>query len=128
MNRAKSLLAVVALVEGATGLALMVAPVIVGQLLFGSDLDGAGVIVARVAGIVLFSFALTCGVAGRGGQPKAGLIGMLAYNLMVGAYFVFVGLAGAQVGVLLWPAAVLHVVVAAILVATLRNSQSEHST
>jgi hypothetical protein len=40
---------------------------------------------------------------------------MLVYNLLVTLYFVYLGLGGKWVGVLLWPAAAAHAVLAVLL-------------
>ena len=48
---AKWLLPVEAVIEGATGLALIIYPQAVSRLLLGADLPGAGIAVGRVAGI-----------------------------------------------------------------------------
>jgi ABC-type transporter Mla subunit MlaD len=45
------LLAVEAVIEGATGLALTIYPQAVSNLLLGADLAGAGIAVGRVAGV-----------------------------------------------------------------------------
>jgi len=47
----KKLLALAAVAEAVTGLALIVAPSLVGRLLLGAELSGVAVPVARVLGI-----------------------------------------------------------------------------
>jgi hypothetical protein len=120
MSQPTALLTIAALVEGATGIALMLVPGLVVRLLFASELDGTGLNVARIAGMVLFAFALTCWVAARNGEPKAITVGMLVYNLLVGAYFVTFGARAPDIGPLLWLVAVFHVVFAALLALVLR--------
>lgn len=90
-----------ALGEGATGLALLLVPALVGELLFGSALTGMAIPVARVAGIALISLALAC-------WRSSPLAGMLAYSIAVTFYLAAIGLAGDFTGVLLWPAIALH--------------------
>ena len=46
--------------EAATGLALLIIPSLVGQLLLGEDLTGVAVPVARVAGIALIALGIAC--------------------------------------------------------------------
>jgi len=94
--------------EGATGLALLIVPSLVGHLLLGAELTGVAVIVARVAGIALVSLSVAC-------WPGTPLIGMLTYSAAVTLYLAYVGIAGGSSGVLLWPAVVLHVVLTALL-------------
>ena len=43
---------------------------------------------------------------------------MLAYNALAAAYFVVLGIGGEFVGVLLWPAAIVHAVLAVLLART----------
>jgi hypothetical protein len=101
-------------------------PALVVRLLFASALEGTGVIVARIAGIELVCMALACGVGARIGEPGAILVGMVAYNLLVGAYLVFVGLEVSTVAPLLWPVAIVHFVFAAFLVGASRHQASEN--
>ena len=46
--------------EGATGLALLIVPSLVGQLLLGEHLAGVAIPVARVAGIALIALGIAC--------------------------------------------------------------------
>ena len=56
----KSALAFAAIGEAATGLALLIAPSLVGQLLLGEQLSGVAMPVARVAGIALIALGIAC--------------------------------------------------------------------
>ena len=94
--------------EAATGLALLLAPSLVGQLLLGTELTGIAVTVARVAGIALIGLGLAC-------WPGKALIGMLTYSAAVTLYLAYVGIAGGSAGMLLWPAVVLHAILTALL-------------
>jgi hypothetical protein len=61
--------------ETGTGLALLIVPSLVGQLLLGEQL--AGVIpVARVAGIALIAFGIAC-------WPGPPLVGTLTYSAVL---------------------------------------------
>ncbi len=90
-----------AVAEAATGLALVVAPAFVVHLLLGSEVAGAGGLVARVAGIALVGLGIACWP----GPPR---LGMLIYSGAVAVYLAYLGLTGAASGVLLWPAVFLH--------------------
>jgi len=110
MDAAKRLLAMAALAEAAMGLALLGAPTIVVRLLLGpDDLAGVAVVIARVTGIALIGLGLSCW------PGSSALAGMLAYSGILTLYLALVGLGGASVGVLLWPAVVLHAVLTALL-------------
>jgi hypothetical protein len=104
----KRVLPVAAVCEALTGLALLVSPPIVVRLLFGADLTGVAIPVARVAGIALIALGVACWP----GPPR---VGMLAYSAVVTLYLASVGFAGGLTGILLWPAVVLHVILTALL-------------
>jgi hypothetical protein len=94
--------------EAATGVALLMAPSRVGQWLFGVELTGVALTVARVTGIALIALGVAC-------WPGTPLVGMLTYSAAVTLYLAYVGVAGGLTGVLLWPAVVLHVILTARL-------------
>ena len=104
----KGLLALAAVGEAATGVALLIAPALVGRLLLGAELTGDGAAVARVAGIALIALAIAC-------WPGTPLLGMLVYSAAVAVWLAYLGLSGAASGLLLWPAIVLHLVLSALL-------------
>jgi len=94
--------------EAATGVALLIEPSLVGQLLFGAELTGIAMTVARVTGIALIALGVAC-------WPGTPLTGMLTYSAAVTLYLAYVGFAGGLTGILLWPAVVLHVILTALL-------------
>jgi hypothetical protein len=102
------ILAVAAVGEIATGIALLIAPPLVGQLLLGAELGGVAATVARVAGIALVALGVAC-------WPGTPLVGMLTYGAAVTLYLAYVGLAGGATGPLLWPAVVLHAILTVLL-------------
>jgi hypothetical protein len=112
-------LALAAVGEIATGLALLVVPSLVGQLLLGEQLAGVAIPVARVAGIALIGLGIAC-------WPGSPLIGMLVYSTAVALYLAFVGFAGGAGGLLLWPAVVLHLVLAAFLIREATRGKEPH--
>jgi hypothetical protein len=94
--------------EIATGLALLIVPSLVGQLLLGEELTGVAIPVARVAGIALIALGIAC-------WPGPSLVGMLIYSAVVTLYLAYLGFAGGLTGVLLWPAVALHLVLSILL-------------
>ena len=94
--------------EAATGVALLIVPSLVGQLLFGAELTGMATTVARVPGIALIALGVAC-------WPGMPLLGMLIYSTVITLYFLYLGLYGEGVGVLLWPATVLHGILTILL-------------
>ncbi|WP_246669462.1 MULTISPECIES: hypothetical protein [unclassified Bradyrhizobium] len=77
----KSALAFAAIGEAATGLALLIAPSLVGQLLLGEQLSGVATPVARVAGMALIALGIACWP----GWPP--ILSMLIYSALVTLYF-----------------------------------------
>jgi hypothetical protein len=104
----KKVLIFAAVAETVTGLALLIAPSLIGQLLFGHEFTGVTVPAARVTGIALIGLGLAC-------WPGPPLVGMLTYSEAVTLYLAYVGLAGGFTGVFLWPAVALHAVLSIFL-------------
>jgi hypothetical protein len=104
----KKVLIFAAVGEAATGSALLIVPSLVGQLLFGEELIGVAIPVARVTGIALIALGVVCWQ----GSPQ---VGMLTYSTVVMLYLSYIGFAGGWTGVLLWPVVVLHVILTALL-------------
>jgi hypothetical protein len=104
----KKVLILAAFGEAATGLALLIVPSLVGQLLLGEKLTGVAIPVARVAGIALVALGIAC-------WPGPPLVGMMTYSAVVTLYLAYLGFAGGLAGVLLWPAVALHLVLSILL-------------
>ncbi len=104
----KKALVLAAVGEAATGLALLVAPSLVGQLLLGEQLTGGAIPVTRVAGIALIALSVAC-------WPGPPVAGMLIYVATVALYLAYGGIVGSLAGILLWPAIALHAVLTALL-------------
>ena len=97
-----------AVFEAATGLALLIVPLLVGRLLLGAELTDA-IPVARVAGIALIALAVCCW------PGSTALCGMLTYGVLATLYLACLGVNGQWVGPLLWPAVVLHAILTILL-------------
>ena len=104
----KSALTFAAIGEALTGLALLIAPSLVSQLLLGEQLAGVAVPIARVAGMALIALGIAC-------WPGPPLVGMLIYSGAVTLYLAYLGFAGDFSGVVLWPAVTLHAVLSILL-------------
>lgn len=105
--------------EVATGLALLIVPSLVGQLLLGVELAGIAATVARVAGVALIGLGIACWP----GPPR---VGMLIYSVAVALYLAYIGVSSALTGMLLWPAVVLHAIIAALLIrASISNKRPQ---
>ena len=118
---ANRLLKLTAIIEATTGLALMIIPSLVARLLFGAELTGVSVPVARVTGIALVGLGIAC-------WPNwTALCGMLTYGMLVTVYLTYLGIRGEWVGFLLWPAVVLHGVLTLLLARAWRKPRSQTS-
>jgi hypothetical protein len=104
----KNVLIIAAIFEAGTGVALLIVPSLAGQLLFGEQLAGVAIPVARVAGIALIALGIAC-------WPGPPLVGLLTYNASVTSYLAYLGFAGGLTGVMLWPAVILHLILTALL-------------
>ena len=104
-----------AVIEVATGLALLAVPSFVGQLLLGHELSGIAIPVARVAGIALIALGLACWPGRDEGNLSRALRAMLFYNPLVALYLAYLGIGGQGTGPLLWPAVGLHTLIAIFL-------------
>ena len=79
-----------------------------GQLLFGEELAGVAIPVARVTGIALIALGVAC-------WPGPPLVGTSSYRAMVTLYLAYLGLAGGLTGIFLWPAVALHAILSVFL-------------
>jgi hypothetical protein len=101
--------------EVLTGLGLIVVPSLLARLLVGSDLNAAGEATGRISGLVMLCLAAGCWPrAGESGCHQA-LVPLIALSWLAAAFLVVTGVIGANVGLLLWPAAALHLILAVLL-------------
>ena len=113
----KSVLSFAAVAEAATGMALLIAPALVGRMLLGEELAGVAIPVARVAGIALIALGIAC-------WPGPPLVGMSTYGAAVTLYLAYLGIFSGFSGVLLWPAVALHALLTALLIWAKANTRS----
>ena len=125
----KTLLAVEAFIEGGTGLVLVAFPSLVATLLLGSPLDAPGALtVARVAGVALLAVVVACWLARHDGHGRAarGVVGAMAlYNAGVLAVLGHACLVLGLSGIALWPAVLVHAVMAAWCLKSLDRSTAK---
>jgi len=119
----KSLLIVTALVEAGTGIALLIAPSVIVELLLGAGLESLqSLVLGRVAGAALISIGVTCWLAGKGesAAQKVLVTGLLVYNVAVPVLLIYAAIASGMLGIALWPASILHLTLAIWCVVCLR--------
>src|SRR5216110_385920 len=123
----KRFLILTAIIEAATGLALLALPSFVVRLLLGAEISGASMPLGRVAGAALLALGVACWLARDDTQSRAArglVVAMLMYNLIATAVLAFAGIGLGLHGVALWPAVVLHAVMAIWCIVCLRRSPS----
>lgn len=126
------LLIVTAVVELATGAALLMAPSLTAELMLGAGLGSpVAVMVGRVAGAALVSIGLSCWLerdCSRNG-PRTGLvIGLLAYNVLIPVLLTYAAVVENVSGVAFWPGIGLHSVLSIWCVASLRSGDPKVRT
>jgi hypothetical protein len=108
----RALLIATAIVETATGAALLLVPALVVSLLLGATLDGSAVsILARVLGAALVALGLVSWLArddARSPAARGLVVGLLFYNTAVLTLLSFAGFGPELRGVALWPAVAPH--------------------
>ena len=102
-------LTIAAVLEVATGVALLIVPSLVGRLLFGEEFTGIVISVARVLGIALLALGVCCW------PGSTALCGMLTYSTLATLYLLYLAVRGEWVGPLLWPVVVIHALLTALL-------------
>src|SRR6476469_8458143 len=98
-----------AVLEAATGVALLIVPSLVGRLLFGEEFTGIVIPVARVLGIALLALGVSCW------PGSSALCGMLTYSALATLYLLYLAIRGEWVGPLLWPVVALHGILTVLL-------------
>jgi hypothetical protein len=105
----KKVLTIAAVVEAATGLALIIVPSLIGRLLFGTEFTGVANPAARVTGIALLALGVGCW------PGSTAFCGMLTYSALVTLYLLSLAIRGEWVGPLLWPVVVIHALLTVLL-------------
>jgi hypothetical protein len=116
----KKVLILSAVSEAALGLVLLVYPPIVVRLFLDAEIAGTGIVMGRLAGIALIALGVACW---PGSATAQALWGMLTYSALATLYMAYLGIGGEWVGVLLWPATVIHAILTTLLVRAWLNNQ-----
>jgi len=120
----KKILTFASIVESATGFALMIDPRFVVGLLVGPNLPDQDIPMGRLPGIAILALGLACWPSGSHAESRSPAFrGMLVYNVLIALFLVYLFKVGHLGGTLLWPAVVLHAMVAVLLIWTSRTSR-----
>ena len=105
-----------AIVETATGVALMIAPAVVSALLVRAEISGLALLLGRCMGVSLVALGLACWPEQQRAQPgPAALRAVFTYNALIALLLGYVGTVLQLGGPLLWPAVTLHGAVVLLL-------------
>jgi len=115
MTIGQRIIAVASAAEAATGLGLIAVPWLVVGLLMGVEPEGVAIVISRVAGIALIALAIACWPEPAAKGSARPYMAMLVYNALVALLLTMVGTNDETVGVLLWPVAILHFALSALL-------------
>jgi hypothetical protein len=85
------------------------------RLLVGSEMNASGDLAGRISGLVMVCLALGCWPRAFEGEDRQALAPLVALSLLVTVFLIYVGMGGVNVGVLLWPAAAAHLILAILL-------------
>ena len=127
----KRLLTLTAIIEAATGLALIAMPAVVVRMLLGGELSGASLSLGRLTGVALLALGVACWLAQHDTQSSAarGLVTALAlYNFGAAVILGIAGVQSQRVGLALWSAVILHIAFGVWCLACLRNKQVTQRT
>ena len=102
-----------AVIEVGTGLGMIVLPSLIAALLLGASVTTSlELVMARLGGVALLALGVACFLAAGDARSRAarGLAdGMVLYDIGAVAILLYAALGLGLTGVLLWPAALLHV-------------------
>lgn len=103
---------VTAISEGLTGLALLIVPSLVFQILLGVEsVSAEGLVVGRIAGAALVAIGVVCWFAQNelAGRAQMGVLtGVLVYDVSAAGLLGYAALSVGLQGIALWPAVALH--------------------
>jgi hypothetical protein len=105
----KLLLTATALLEGITGLGLVIIPSLLVSLLLGTSLtDSGAILICRLTGGALITIAMACWLLRRDAQSSVMVKIMLGYNIFCTILLVYAALVSRIYGQGLWPVVLLH--------------------
>ena len=117
------------MIEVGAGLALLCLPSVAADLLLGTPLEApASFAVARVGGAALLTIGIACWLARNDTQSPAAkgqVTAMVVYNLGVAIILGAAGMRSQPVGIVLWPAVLLHTVMTVLCVMSLLSWKPE---
>lgn len=105
-----------ALIELATGIALLLVPGLVLALIFQVEPDQISAALSRLCGVALISLALASGAINLGDSPRGSSAGLIPYNLGAALLFLALHFSGIEKGLMFWPVAAAHALIGGLMV------------
>jgi hypothetical protein len=125
----KSFLAYTAIIEGLTGLALILVPALVGILLFKTELNSPlGTILAMVGGAAILSLALQAWLVRLQADTSITLKILLIYNAAVSFILLYGVFKLGFGGIVLWLVILFHIVQTGVCFRIIRKTRSINSS
>jgi hypothetical protein len=119
----KTVVMTAAWLEIVTGVAFLTVADVPCRLLIAAEPEGAGIVLARFAGVGLLALGIACLPSTVTRSRRRAVFGLFVLNFGVAILFAWVGLATTLRGVLLWPVVGLHAAIAAALLHQLLTSE-----
>jgi hypothetical protein len=120
----RNVIKVAAWLEIIVGAGLVLAIDLVSRLLFAGAPEGVGSPLGRVAGVALFALGVGGVRSSDGGVRDGSALGLLVYNAGAAILLTWIAVGTSFRGVLLWPAVILHAVIATGLLMTFLDNKS----
>jgi hypothetical protein len=109
----RTLIILESMVEGLTGIFLIIFPAVLTAILFGSPVDTpASMTVARVGGVALLALAVACWLSrnDKTGTAVNGLVkALMLYNTAIAVLFLYIGFRLGLSGMVFWSVTIFHV-------------------
>ena len=113
-----------ACLEIVVGAIFIIAPNVPCALLFGANPDNMGTPLAHWVGVSLFALGIACLPSKAGESRRGAALGLFVFNAGVTILFAWVGAIATVHGFLLWPAVILHAVIAVALLPQLLTTRA----
>ena len=125
--RAGQIVATAAWFEIGVGGIILADVAVPSRLFFAAVPQGVAVPLARFAGIALVALGIACLPSTGTGPRRSSMIGLLVFNVGVAILFAEVAINTALRGPLLWPAIIVHAIIAVALLSLLLIAPSHPS-
>ena len=112
-----------AYIEIVAGAMFVIAPDILCTLLFGAKPEDIGRPLARWLGVSLFALGVASLPLRAGGLQRSAVLGLFLYDVGAVVVLAYFGTITSVHGFLLWPAVILHALLAALLVPLLLSTR-----